>query len=133
MIKEILLKIITLLHIIFVLFVVVVPFTSSNYLLFAHAIFVPFMIFHWVINDNTCALTVIERRLRKEISGSDYEDDDCLTCKLIEPVYDFRKNYETFTVIIYAITIGLWLLSVSKLCYKYKMGEITNFKDLFIL
>jgi hypothetical protein len=133
MFKEILLKIVTILHIIFVLFVIVIPFTSSNYLLFAHAIFVPFLLFHWIINDNTCALTYIERKLRQEISGKDYVDDECITCKLIEPIYDFRKNYETFTVIIYTITIGLWLLSIGKLCYGYKTGTIKSFKDLFVL
>lgn len=131
MFKELLLHIITVLHIIFVLFVVVVPFTSSNYLLVMHAIFIPFLLFHWIINDNTCALTLIERKLRQQISGSDALDDDCITCKLIEPVYDFRKNYETFTTIIYTITISLWLLSIYKLCNEYKNGDIKTFKDLF--
>ncbi len=131
MFNEILLKIITILHIIFVLFVVVVPFTSSNYLLMMHAVFIPFLLFHWLLNDNTCALTMLERKLRKEITGKDC--DECITCKLIEPVYDFRKNYETFTVIIYTITIGLWLISVGKLYWGYRNGDIKKFSDLFVL
>lgn len=88
------------------------------------------MILHWLCNDNTCALTVIERKLRKQIYG-EVDEEDCITCRLIEPVYDFRKNYETFTAIIYGITISLWALSAGKLFYGYKTGAINNFKDLF--
>ena len=133
MLTELLLNIVNILHIIFVLFVIVVPFTSSNYLLFMHSIFIPFLLFHWIINDNTCALTIIERKLRQKISGKDFVDDECITCKLIEPVYDFRKNYETFTIIIYTITISLWLISVCKLYNNYKNGDIKTFKDLFTM
>lgn len=128
--KEILLKIITLIHILFVLFVIVAPFTNSNYILFVHAIFIPFLLIHWVCNDNTCVLTIIERKLRKQLY-KDYDEDDCITCRLVEPVYDFRKNYKSFTVLIYAVTILLWSISFGKLAYRYKDGEIKSYKDLF--
>ena len=110
----------------------VTPFTNSNYFLLLHAIFVPFLILHWICNDNTCILTIIERKLRKEIYGK-VDEDECITCKLIEPVYDFRKNYKTFTILIYAITILLFLISSGKLYYKYSIGEIRNFRDLFVI
>lgn len=131
MFKQILLNIITILHMLFVLFVIIVPFTSSNYLLMLHALFIPFLLFHWILNDNTCALTIIERKLRQQISGSDKIDDECITCKLIEPVYDFRKNHETFTAIIYTITITLWLITVYKLYSGYSSGSISTWRDLF--
>src|SRR4029079_13391473 len=120
--KDILLKIITLLHVIFVIFVVVTPFVNSNYFLFVHAIFIPFLLLHWVCNDNTCILTIVERKLRKEL-GQNYDENDCITCRLIEPVYDFRKNYKTFSIIIYTITILLWLISVGKLFWNYRNNE----------
>ena len=131
--KEILLKLITLLHVIFVAFVVIAPFINSNYFLFIHSIFIPFLIFHWICNDNTCILTTVERKLRKEIYGNQVDDDDCLTCKLIEPVYDFKKNYKGFSVIIYTLTISLWLISMYRLYGKYNSGSIKNIKDLFIM
>jgi hypothetical protein len=130
--KELLLKIITLIHVLFVLFVVVTPFTNSNYFLFIHAIFIPFLIIHWIFNDNTCILTIIERKIRKEIYGKS-DDDDCITCRLIEPVYDFRKNYKTFTILIYVVTILLWSLSLGKLIGRYNSGSIKNYKDLFVV
>ncbi len=131
--KDILLKIITLLHVLFVVFVVITPFIDSNYFLFIHSIFIPFLILHWICNDNTCVLTIIERKLRKEIKKTDDVDDDCITCKLIEPVYDFRKNYKTFTILIYGITLSLWGISIGKLFYKYNNNIISEFKDLFII
>lgn len=129
--KEILLTVITFLHILFVGFVVITPFIGSNYLLFIHSIIIPFLIFHWVCNDNMCALTLIEKKLRKEIYGT--EDDNCITCQLIEPVYDFRKNYDQFTVLIYTVTIILWLISLGHLFYRYKNGKIDSWKDLFTM
>lgn len=131
--KEILLKIITLSHILLVLFVVLTPFIGSNYFLLLHAIFVPFMMIHWICNDNTCILTVIEKKIRKSIHGDKYKQDDCITCKLIEPVYDFRKNYKTFSVIIYSLTTLLWVISAGKLYCKYKSGQIKSIVDLFLL
>ena len=133
MFNFLLLKFITLLHILIILFIVGVPFTNSKYLLLIHIIIIPFIMLHWVLNDNTCALTVVERKLRKNINGAEYDDDDCITCKLIEPIYDFRKNYDKFTIIIYMITTLLWGISVGKLVYKYNSSQITSFKDLFIL
>lgn len=130
---DILLNIITFLHVLLVIFVVITPFLNSNYFLFLHVIFIPFLVLHWICNDNTCVLTIIERELRKKIHNKDDVDDECITCKLIEPVYDFRKNYQTFTVLIYGITLSLWLISVSRLTYKYHEAQITNYKDLFII
>ena len=88
------------------------------------------MIIHWVCNDNTCVLTTVEKHLRKELNDA---PEDCITCKLIEPVYDFKKNYNNYSVIIYVVTILLWLISVWKLYGKYNSGNIKKINDLFIL
>lgn len=125
--KELLLKIITFAHVLFVLFVILVPFIGNNYFLLLHSIFIPFIILHWICNDNTCVLTVIEKKLRKDLNK---DEGDCITCQLIEPVYDFRKNYTKFSVIIYLIAIFLWCISAGKLFYKFKTGQVTSFLDL---
>lgn len=118
-------------HIIIILFVVCVPFTNSNYFLLLHAIFVPFMMLHWVTNNNTCCLTVTEKFLRNVKTDKDAQE--CFTCKLIEPIYDFKKNHEAQSAIIYVITIILWIISVSKLGYKIKSGEINSLRTLISL
>lgn len=130
--NELILKIITLLHTLLVICVVGIPFLNSTYFLLLHSIFVPFLIFHWICNNNTCVLTIVERNLRKKMD-KEYDEDDCFTCKLIEPVYDFKKNNVSHTKVIYAITTILWVLSFGKLVYKYKSGQITGFQDLFII
>ncbi len=133
--RKSLLNIITLIHIIYIIFVIIVPFTNSNYFLFLHAILIPFMMFHWLCNNNTCAITLAEKTLRKSLYGTDVNDskDNCITCKIIEPIYDFTNNYKKYSKIIYIITIILWFIGVSKLLLKYKRGEISKIQDLIKL
>lgn len=128
--NKLLLNLIVILHTLYTLFVIVTPFIGTNYFLLIHSIIVPFMIFHWLINDNTCALTLFEQKLREQIYGSNINKEECFTCKLIEPVYDFKSNYASFSSTIYFVTVFLWSFSVYKLYYKYKSGEIQSFKHL---
>jgi hypothetical protein len=131
--REFLLKIVTLLHTLFVLFVVLAPFVNSNYILLLHACSMPFLMLHWFVNDDTCVLTIIERQLRKQIYGEEYEEEDCFTCNLIKPVYNFVDNYKTFSKLIYMFTTIFWLISFGKLFCKFRNGEITNWKQFFII
>jgi len=131
--QQILLQLVTFVHILFVLFVVLTPFTNSNYLLLLHSITIPFIIIHWLMNDDTCVLTMVERNIKKGLYGDAYKEEECLTCRLIEPVYNFVNDNRTFSKIIYIITILLWSISVGKLVYKYKTGKINDWKQLFVL
>jgi len=131
-IEEIKLKIILICHLIIVLFVVLTPFFNSNYLLFMHSIIVPFIMFHWVTNNDMCALTLMEKEIRKRLN-KDSNGDDCFTCKIIEPVYNFKNTNNGKEKFIYGSTIFLWIVSISKLYMKYKNKQINTFHDLFIL
>lgn len=131
-IKFIALKTIVCLHTLFIIFVVTTPFLNINYFLMLHTIFIPFMVGHWLTNNNTCVLTVVEKGLRKQLDDK-FDEDECFTCKLIEPVYDFKKNYEQFSTFIYILTFTLWLISSYKLYSKCKTGQINSWKDMFIL
>jgi hypothetical protein len=122
-------NIIWFLHLIFIILVVIVPFSNSPYLLMMHSIFIPFMILHWVTNNDTCVLTTIEK-VARDIKKKE-DENDCLTCKLINPVFNFKKDNEKSSKFIYIITITLWLFSITKLGLKYKRNEITKLKDLF--
>lgn len=124
------LKIVVIIHIIFVIFVIFTPFTNSNYFLCLHSIIVPFIILHWSLNDNTCALTTFEKKLREKINGVQNANKECFSCKIIEPIYDFKNNYKERAMFIYGVTIILWCISVSKLYRKYKNKEITKFMDI---
>ena len=124
------LKIINFLHIVFLLFVLLVPTTQTKYFLTFHAFVIPFLMAHWILNENICILTLIEKQLKYNMYGDNYNKDDCITCRLIEPVYDFKKNNESKSIFIYTITTLLWCISVTKLYKMYKDGEIVQWTDL---
>lgn len=125
-------KLIYLLHIIFILFVILVPFTNSTYLLFVHSILIPFLMIHWMTFNNTCILTIIEKHLRTK-NGVVPSYDDCFTCKLIEPIYDVSKNYNGYSTFLYVFSTILWTISISKLICKKRDGHIKTLSDLFII
>jgi hypothetical protein len=85
---------------------------------------------HWLLNNNTCALTLIEQKLREYATGVKGDPNECFTCRLINPVYDFTNNYEEYSLFIYIFTITLFLLSFYKLYNKYQIGEIKSINDL---
>ena len=132
--RRILLAIFKILHIIFFTFVILGPFTNSNYILLLHSIFIPFLLVHWVFNDNTCAITTVEKIIKKSIKKEKYDKDkDCLTCKLIDPVFDFRKKNMSRSTFIYTVTIVLWLITIISLKKKIDRGEIAGWMDLFYI
>ena len=128
------LVIITILHIIVILFVLITPFTNYNYFLFMHAIIVPFIMLHWYLNNNTCSLTIAEKEIRKRMNGGskNVDDDECYTYKFIAPIYDFNKNHEEYSKFIYILTSGLWFITLYKLYGKFKDGSIKSFTDLML-
>lgn len=130
--NEIILKFIIILHIIFILFIFIAPFTNSNYLLLLHAIICPFIMIHWLLNDNTCALTLMEKFIRQQMNGNKQplKDEDCFTCRIIDPVYKFTENFADQSIVAYVIVTILWFITLFKLFSKYRNGEITSFADL---
>lgn len=129
--NEIILKLIVVIHILFILFVIVVPFTNSTYLLFLHVIICPFVMIHWLMNDNTCALTLMEKYVRQKVNGDQpVKDEDCFTCRIIDPIYKFTNNFTDQSTIAYIVVTILWFISLFKLYYKFRSGEITSVLDL---
>ena len=131
-IEKFILYLIMIIHYIVICYVLIVPFFGTNYLLTTHAILVPFIVFHWIVNDNTCVLTLMEKYARKNLNIPYDNDSDNYMAKLINPIYDFNMNNKDCSTTIYGITIGLWLISVMKLYCKYKNGTISSFEDLML-
>lgn len=132
MFHDIMLKLITLCHILLIIMITAIPFTDSNYFLMLHAVFVPFIMVHWICGDNTCVLSLVERQVRKR-AFNDENPENCYTCQLIEPVYDFRKKYDCIANAAYTVFIGLWIMSMCNLFNRYRTGIITSYTDLFII
>ena len=131
MLNYIISKLIWFIHVCIILFVVIIPFSNSNYFIMLHSIFIPFMLLHWFTNNDTCVLTMIEKRFRNVKTKED--EEDCFTCRLINPIFNFNKNNINISALLYIIVILLWFMSISRLMLKYKNGEIENYKDLFVI
>lgn len=132
-INDSLVVLINIIHLIVIVFIIAAPFSDSNYLMLLHGIIVPFIILHWVLNNNTCCLTITEKYIREKNAGTIVNENDCFTYKLIAPIYDFNKNYEAFSSFIYISTISLWLVSIYNLSYKYCSGEINSINDFCLI
>jgi hypothetical protein len=127
---KVLLSLVTIIHLLVVFFVVIVPFFGNNYLLFVHAIIVPFIMLHWLANDDNCFLTMVELHLRSKIDGKPADKNDCITCRIMSPIYNVTTQHAEYTTSIYMITSLLWMISLGKLYSKYKAGEIKGIMDL---
>ncbi len=128
-INDSLLIMINIIHLIVIIFVLATPFSNSNYLMLLHIIVVPFIMLHWLLNNNTCCLTVVEKYIRQKTITTKIKEEDCFTYQLIAPIYDFSKNHKAFSTFIYIITTSVWLLSVYNLSNKICNGEIKKLDD----
>ena len=87
---------------------------------------------HWVVNDNTCVLSVIEHKIRQKMNnGVPIDKNECFTAKLINPIYDFKENNKEYSILIYLLTTGLWATSLGKLYGRYQSGRIKSLEDLY--
>lgn len=129
-INDALLILINIIHLIVIIFVLATPFSNSNYFMILHIIVVPFIILHWILNNNTCCLTVMERYIRETTMGTKINKEDCFTYQLVAPIYDFSKEHESFATIIYILTISVWLISVYNISYKICDGQIKTIEDM---
>jgi hypothetical protein len=133
LLNDSIITLITVLHLIVIIFVLVAPFSDSNYLISLHAIIVPFILLHWWLNNNTCSLTIAEKFIRQQAYGETVKEDDCFSYKFIAPIYDFNKNYEAYSLFTYILALSLWGVSIYNLSWKYKIGEINKFEDFIKL
>lgn len=102
-----------LLHIAFVLWVMVVPFTNNEPMLVLHLVVMPFLWFHWLLHDDTCALTLMERHLRG------VSHDESFFHNLVSPVY--KINDSDVRSASWVVSILLWLLTLSKVLKRPRM------------
>jgi len=90
------------------------------------------MMAHWYTNDNNCALTMMEKKIRHNIYGEEPDPNECFTYNLIAPVYDFKKNNNDMSTIIYLVTIALWGYTLLRLYTNYRDGKLSKLEDLMM-
>jgi hypothetical protein len=74
-------NIIFALHTIFLLFLIIIPFVNDDKLLQMYSILIPFIFYHWSVNDDTCAMTQFETY----VTGKN--KDETFFHRLVSPVY----------------------------------------------
>jgi len=116
-----LVEFIFILHVLLILFIIFTPFFGCNYFLLINSIIIPFIILHWILNNNTCCLTICENKLRN-LCG---DTNQSFTAQLFNPIYDFKKNHQNLTLISYIIMFIMWFISFNKL------KKCTHFIDIF--
>jgi hypothetical protein len=126
-----LLYLIIVLHTLLVLFIVTVPFFGKNYLLFLHILGGTAILAHWIANNNICSLTLLENKIREIITNKPVNPNDSFMARLINPIYDFKKNNHSRRVFLYSLLVGLVLLSMYKLLRNYKQGNLKNIYDFY--
>lgn len=99
-------------HIGFILFVLLVPFIGNEFLLNYHFITIPFLLMHWLTNNDTCALSLMESKLR----GMD--ETQTFMGRLVKPVYNIQSRD------FYIACVILFMITTYRLYYQYQFREL---------
>jgi hypothetical protein len=94
-------------HLFIIIFVLAAPFSTAPYILILHITLGMSLLVHWAYNNDTCALSVIESRLR----GLDYTQS--YSHKFISPLYNISQTQ--WSHLVWTITIVAMCISAYKL------------------
>ncbi len=110
-------NIIFLIHFIFLLWILVVPFINDRRQLEFYSMVIPFIFYHWSVNDDTCALTQAEMY----VTGK--EKDETFMGRVVGPIYKMEEN--DVNRLTKTLFFALWSF------VQYRLGHFDAFvKDL---
>lgn len=96
-----------LVHLLVVAFVLFGPLSRNPSVWMIHAAMCTSMLFHWLMHDNTCCLSVAEASLRGVPHNYTF------THALIAPIYEVSES--SMSTLCYALTLGALAASSYKL------------------
>jgi hypothetical protein len=97
----------------------VIPFMKNKQNLEFYSLLVPFIFFHWSVNDDTCALTQMEM----VITGNDKEET--FFGRIMGPIY--KMDDTEANNFLKALFFGLWLFVQYRLD-RIDLGPLLNKK-----
>jgi hypothetical protein len=108
-------NIIFFIHLVFLLAILVVPFTNNRRNLEFYSMVIPFIFYHWSVNDDTCALTQAEMY----VTGK--HKDETFMGRLVGPIYkmpetEINKLTKTLFFVLWAFV-------------QYRLGHFDLFFD----
>lgn len=107
--------IIFIIHLLVVVSVVTIPFFGTQYWLQQYTIFVPFMVLHWVMNNDKCLLTLLESQIR----GT--SENETFFGRIFKPIYNVKDKD------IYIVTFILFCCALLRL----EKSPLQVYKDTF--
>ena len=104
------------LHAAYIAFMALAPFSSSRTLLVMHALTTPALWVHWLLNDDQCALTMLEKAVRG------VGDDRSFFHALVSPVYKVRDA--DVRAACWVASAALWAVTMSKVTWRDVVEEL---------
>jgi hypothetical protein len=74
-------NIIFTLHAVFLVCLIIIPFLNNERWLQTYSLIIPFIFYHWSVNDDTCAMTQLETYMTGK------NKDETFFHRLVSPVY----------------------------------------------
>src|SRR6056300_714820 len=110
-------NIIFIIHLVFLLWILIIPFTNDRRNLEFYSVLIPFIFYHWSVNDDTCALTQVEMM----ITGQ--KKEKTFMGRVVGPIYKMEENeINHLTKTVFFI---LWGIA------QYRLGHFDNMiKDM---
>lgn len=99
------------LHVMVVMLGIMIPFIKDRNFLMLYSIVIPFLFFHWAVNDDTCFLTQLECAVTNKPKERTFMG------RLIGPIYNLSDD--AAGKLIKCILFGLWLF------VQFKLKQIT--------
>ena len=102
-------------HLIFFIAILVIPFTNDRRNLEFYSILIPFLFFHWSINDDTCALTQLE------MYATGQNKEETIMHRIVSPIYKMdNTDANNLTKTVFFMLWGL---------VQYRLGRFDIFID----
>jgi len=99
------------LHGAFVFLGLVIPFLRDKRLLDLYSILIPFLFYHWAVNDDTCFMT------NMEVFFTDTPKERTFMGRLIGPVYNVSDD--VIGKLVKSVLFSLWLF------VQFRLGRLT--------
>ena len=110
-------NIIFFIHLIILIVGILIPLLGNNIQLRAYSIALVIVFFHWMMNDDTCALTMLESKLTGK------ETSKTFTGRIISPIFKLDDNEAK--ILIKTLFFILWLLTQWRLG-RFRIEEFTK-------
>jgi hypothetical protein len=102
-------------HFCFLLWILVTPFLNDLRQLEFYGMIIPFIFYHWSVNDDTCAMTQLEMMLTNQ------EKEKTFMHRVVSPIYVMEEN--DVNKITKTVFFTLWAFS------QYRLGHFSMFTE----